>query len=173
MYELARSWPEGLQLDSCYSSPLQRTMHTTQLLRDALPQNARLPQVVTDKRLVELDFGDWEGMTWQSVHEQCTQQMQAWGEDWVNRAPPNGETFGQQYARCIEWLHGSELQSSRVHNETVVLHGGSIRALLCHCMGWPLTQAMDFRIDPASVTMLEQGEAGETWTVRKMNSLVF
>lgn len=171
--ELARSWPEGLHLDSWHSSPLQRTMDTTQLLRDTLSRNVHLPQVVADNRLVELDFGDWEGMTWQSVHEQYTQQMQSWGEDWVNRSPPNGETFGQQCARCVEWLKALEHQSGGTHNAMVVLHGGSIRALLCHCLGWPLTQAMDFRIDPASVTMLEQGEAGATWTVRQMNSLVF
>jgi len=171
--DLADSWASGAKLDSWYSSPLIRTMQTSQLLRDIIAHKLPLPQLVTDQRLVELDFGDWEGMTWQTVHEQYAKQMQTWGEDWVNRSPPNGETFGQQSARCIEWMQTIQHQPDSTHNAMVVSHGGSIRALLCHCMGWPLTQAMDFQIDPASVTIIEQTDKGGVWTLRKLNSQTF
>ena len=71
--ELARSWPEPSLLDSWHSSPLQRTRDTSILLRENMSSCATLPNVTIDDRLVELNFGDWEGMTWQVVHERYQQ----------------------------------------------------------------------------------------------------
>ncbi len=174
--KLGSSWSETRRLDSWHSSPLLRTRHTTQLLLEGMPHRASLPQVVKDERLVELDFGDWEGMTWQSVHKQYQQEMEQWGQDWINRSPPNGETFAQQAARCGEWLQTlvSDVNDfSRSLTAMVVLHGGSIRALVCLCLGWPLDRAMDFRVDPASVTSLQLDHGNGQWTVRMINSINF
>lgn len=173
---LATSWSENTTLDSFYSSPLLRTMRTTQLLREGLSHHAPFPQLVTDRRLVELDFGDWEGMTWQSVHEQYQQQMEQWGQDWINRSPPNGESFSQQAARCDAWLQSlvSDLRDVRGdHTAMVVLHGGSIRALVCLCLGWSLERGMGFSVDPASVTSLQLDQGNGRWMARMINSSTF
>lgn len=132
-----------------------------------------LPEVQSDKRLVELDFGDWEGMTWQAVHEQYQEEMELWGQDWINRSPPNGETFAEQAARCSDYLDELVSHSLSEHNAMVVLHGGSIRALVCHCLGWPLARGMNFSVDPATVTTLDLNRDTGQWTLRKMNSSSF
>ena len=174
--DLAKSWPVSQQPDSWHCSPLLRTRHTARLLRQGHTSSCTMPEVELDKRLVELDFGRWEGMTWQSVHENYTDEMAQWGEDWINHAPPDGEKFKQQLARCEQWL-GDLLASDhlelRNHKALVVTHGGSIRALVCHCLGWPLTRAMDFRVDPASVNHLELDSTSGQWRLRALNGLNF
>ncbi len=168
---LAKTWPAGLEVDSWHVSPLLRTRRSCQLLRSGARPASPCPPAIEDDRLVELNFGDWEGMTWQTVHQQYQEAMDLWGQDWVNRSPPNGECFADQVARCADWLNDWMGTSGDPHRSMVVLHGGSIRALTCLCLGWPLTQAMGFSVDPASVTSLEFDPEDGTWLVRQINSL--
>ncbi len=173
--QLVHGWPPNLTVERWFSSPMQRTTETTELLRAGLSQREwsvqrsrgqlELPAVELDERLVELDFGDWETLTWPEVHEQFEQTLRLWGEDWVNRSPPGGETFAQQANRCAAWLD-EQHQSS-----VVVTHGGSIRALVCLCLGWPLRDAMRFRVDPASLTLLDYDEQQQRWCLRAFNAV--
>ncbi|MFT5895147.1 MAG: broad specificity phosphatase PhoE [bacterium] len=157
-----------------YCSPLQRTRQTSSILRAGLSavSNHRLPEVCIDSRLVELDFGDWEGMTWDEVHQDYEQTMRHWGEDWVNRSPPNGESFDEQVQRCSQWLKDWEQGlDSQIDSATmVVAHGGTIRAILCLCLNWSLSDAMSFNIDPASICWLQQVKADAPWLARMINS---
>ena len=160
-----------------YCSPLQRTRETALLLRTTVAQTVnhsalQLPELLIDERLVELDFGVWEGMTWDKVHEQHETAMQTWGEDWVNRSPPEGETFAAQVQRCRSWLTDAERTArSTVDSSAVVItHGGSIRALVCQCLQWPLTRAMSFRVDPATVTVLQRDNEESAWCLRSLNA---
>lgn len=171
---LANGLGPGWQPAVWYCSPLQRTRETASLLRKRHREQATessLPAIAFDERLVELDFGDWEGLTWAQVHEQHELQMRKWGQDWVNRSPPNGETFAQQVKRCGDWL--LELQDRLAddsrHSAVAIIHGGSIRALLCLCLGWPLSRAMNFSVDPATICRLQCSDDGR-WTARTINS---
>lgn len=188
--KLAKTWQDHEKLYSWYCSPLVRTRHTTQLLRhNMLCQNnefdrneqSAYPPVQLDERLVELDFGVWEGMRWQDVHTQYEKQMRHWGEDWVKRSPPGGETFAEQALRCRSWLSDliakENLQSKHGDGQgrtaIAVLHAGSIRALVCEILDWPLTRAMAFNVDPATLTTLEFEPGKSLWTLRRLNSLSF
>ena len=179
---LGLSFPSDFDAHHWFCSPLQRTRETSAILRAQLDRRAMtqsLPEVQWDDRLVELNFGDWEGMTWSVVHERYKDQMNEWGKDWVNRSPPNGEMFSQQVLRCSDWLEswlhlkGTDLSTEQAHTQSavVVTHGGSIRALLCICLGWPLARAMSFRVDPASLCVLQQTDPSQPWRVRMINSL--
>lgn len=160
-----------------YCSPMRRTRETSSLLRQhwpsvaADPAGRALPEEMLDPRLVELDFGDWEGMTWSDVHTQHGDVMSQWAEDWVNRAPPSGERFADQVARCQHWLSDTrrELETVDSAAAVVVTHGGSIRALMCSCLGWPLERAMSFRVDPATVCHLQWHDS-HGWLVRGINT---
>lgn len=164
-----------------YCSPMLRTRQSSALLRQHwMPASSgddanhrlatSLPEESPDARLVELDFGDWEGMTWAEVHSRHGDLMRAWAEDWVNRAPPGGERFSDQAQRCRAWLAEASEQLAEVEEASavVVTHGGSIRALLCECLGWPLDRAMNCSIDPASVCHVQYSpETG--WLARRIN----
>jgi broad specificity phosphatase PhoE len=157
-----------------YCSPLQRTRQTSSILRTGLSEvtHQPLPEVCIDSRLVELNFGDWEGMTWDDVHRDYEQSMRLWGEDWVNRSPPNGESFDEQVQRCKQWFSDWEqgLDSHTESSTIVVAHGGTIRAILCLCLNWSLHNAMSFNIDPASICWLQQTIDLAPWRARMINS---
>ena len=86
-----------------------------------------------DHRIMELDFGVWEGLSWEAIHEAYPDEMNAWGRDWFNVAPPRGESAAQLHARVNEWY-------SELHDGThlVFTHAGVIRALrvLCNDEDW-------------------------------------
>lgn len=157
-----------------FSSPLQRTRQTSSILRSGLSSisNYPLPEDCIDSHLVELNFGDWEGMTWDDVHRDYEQSMRHWGEDWVNRSPPNGESFDEQVHRCRQWLTDWErgLVSVSASSTMVIAHGGTIRAILCLCLNWQLSTAMSFNIDPASICWLQQTTDTAPWKARMINS---
>ena len=167
---LARTWPSSRAINSWYCSPFARTRQTSELLREDIVEKLTIQE---DSRLRELNFGDWEGMTWAAVHEQHEQEMKHWGEDWINRAPPNGETFANQHARCKQWLESLYEGIEVEHTAIAVLHGGSIRALVCECLQWPLEQAMGFSVDPATATLLSIDVESRRSTLRMLNSACF
>ena len=171
---IAKTFRNNTQLTHWTCSPMSRTQETSSILRSVLEQTSSqpLPKIALDERLVELNFGDWEGQTWDQVHKDSPELLHTWGEDWVRRSPPNGETFGEQCQRCNQWL-GSWLQTVAAHHDAsamVVSHGGSIRALLCLCLGWELSDAMTFNVDPASLCWLQQSKVDGPWRVRMINS---
>ena len=146
---LADDLPE-LAADNFYSSDLTRAVQTARILGgDA--------NVIQDPRLRELNFGEWEGLTWDEVYQRDTNYMQRWSDNWLELAPPSGECFNELANRTNDWFRE---QSGRVKSSSdessifVVAHGGSIRALLCNVLGLPLHCAFSFSIDYARVTLL-------------------
>ena len=107
---LAAQFPNGLP--PVWSSPSLRCRR----LADALNVPYR-----TDARLLELNFGAWEGRTW---HELDSPEARHWGDNWQTAAPPQGESLPQLIARLRTFL--DELGDAEA---TLVTHAGPIRAL--------------------------------------------
>jgi broad specificity phosphatase PhoE len=102
--------------------PLARTRETMTLLRTA----AGLPP--TDFRvsneLIELDYGQWEGLTWGQVLASDPEGYRAWHDDPVNYTLPGGESYAQLNARLERFL-------ATVERDTVIVsHGGISRVLV-------------------------------------------
>jgi alpha-ribazole phosphatase len=126
---------------------------------------AELAAAITpDERLREMHFGAWENRAWRDLPPAETTP---WMADYVTLAPPGGETFGAVQQRAAAFL--TELASAPVEDAPVlvVTHGGTIRALVCHCLDIPLRNAFQLRIDFASVTKLEWQHG--RWNVLGLN----
>src|SRR5690348_12200477 len=54
--ELVHDQLKQIRFDAVYSSPLRRATYTAQIA-------SGINEVITDKRLIEVDFGNWEGKT--------------------------------------------------------------------------------------------------------------
>lgn len=70
-----------------------RVLHTSPAARcremaEKLARSARL-ELCIDPRLAEVDFGQWEGMNWDSISRN---QLDQWAADPVSFAPPGGES---------------------------------------------------------------------------------
>ncbi|MFD1467003.1 histidine phosphatase family protein [Hymenobacter caeli] len=140
-----------------FSSPAARC----RALADAVAGDYAL-----DERLREMHFGTWENRAWADLPRTETEP---WMTDYVALAPPAGETFGALQARAVAFL--AELAADAGHAGRgpvlVFTHGGTIRALLCHCLEMPLRNAFQLRIDYASVTKIEQQHG--KWNVLATN----
>lgn len=119
--------------DAVYSSPLQRCLQLAERL---------YPEVRTDPRLRELDFGAWEGRPWRKIPRE---QLRVWGEDYVNLAPPGGEAFAELQQRAQTFF--AELCARRHRSVTLVSHSGVIVALLAGWLGLPAERAFRLEID--------------------------
>lgn len=72
-----------------------------------------------DPRLLELDFGAWEGRPWDAIPRS---ESDPWAVDPVNRAPPGGEPFATLHARVAAVL------ATVLAGAVLVCHAGPIRA---------------------------------------------
>ncbi|MGG7665362.1 alpha-ribazole phosphatase [Dyadobacter sp. BHUBP1] len=99
------------------------------------------PVYVVDNRLQELDFGEWEGKTWDAVDQQA---LQAWMDDYVNVCTPGGESMMQMYARVSEfWAELGPFQYKKV---AIVTHAGVIRLILSIVNEIALTDIFDIKV---------------------------
>ena len=85
-----------------------------------------------DARLLELDFGQWEGKSWDDISRD---EIDRWGADLWNVAPGDGESLSQLWVRVAAFCAERRLED--IHNEdthvVVVAHQGPLRVL--HCLG--------------------------------------
>ena len=75
-----------------------------------------------DERLAELDFGDWDGRSWDHIG---AAQVDAWCRDFAHHAPGGGETVAALTARCAARLDDWRPGGGRVY---AVAHAGWINA---------------------------------------------
>lgn len=113
--EIANALRATPRPEAILSSPSSRCRPLAQ----ALALAHRL-EVLFDDRLLELDFGSWEGRPWSDIPRA---ESDPWAEDPVNRAPPGGESFAALTERVRAALAGRD-------GVAVVTHAGPIRAAL-------------------------------------------
>lgn len=117
-----------------------------------------------DERLREMHFGTWENRAWNDLPPAETAP---WMADYVTLAPPGGETFGAVQQRAAAFL--AELAAEPAAAPALVFtHGGTIRALVCHCLEIPLRNAFQLQVDYASTTVLRYQH--ESWKVISLNN---
>lgn len=110
------------EVDILYASPLERAYQTAQV---AFPDS----EVKSDPRLMELDFGSFQGKTAQENAE--TPEWREWMEDPFGKRVPGGESYGDLMARAVDWLDGLPT----VGHIVAITHSGTIQMILAHVMG--------------------------------------
>ncbi len=126
-----------------YSSPLKRCLKLAKKL------NSHGVSLVTDTRLKELDFGDWEMQKWNDIPKP---EMTKWGSDFINQAPPNGESFAALYERATSFL--DEIKMTKDKDLFIVTHSGVIRSFLAHELSIPKRNAFVLKLGYGEVVKL-------------------
>ena len=127
------------------SSPAKRCAHFAEHM--ASTHNISCRQAAW---LWEMDFGDWEGMTAAELAATDAEQLNAFWQDPVNQAPPNGEPFKQFQQRVLNGWH--ETIQHTVKKILVISHGGPIRIILAKTLGMPPQNLMRLEIPHASLS---------------------
>jgi alpha-ribazole phosphatase len=127
-------------IDIVYCSDLRRAGATAQ----AIAADREIPQVVRPA-LREIDFGQWEGLSWEQIEQIDPEYARKWVARYPHLPAPSGESFQAFEARVLEEVNHL-LDDNRGHI-AVVTHGGVIRVVLQHLCGqsdeeaWQQTRA--------------------------------
>jgi len=131
----------------CVSSPLCRCAALARRLAD---------DVILDDRLVELDFGAWEGRRWDDIDRD---EFDSWAVDYVHRRVPGGESWVDVSDRVGSFL--SDLRTSNTDQVVAVTHAGVIRAILAVVLDIALEQTWRIAIPFGCVVTVELGTKGQ------------
>ncbi|MCJ7433568.1 MAG: alpha-ribazole phosphatase [Anaerolineales bacterium] len=143
-------------MDMIYASDLSRAWDTALAIQARLASHA---SIKPESRLREMNFGDWQGLTYAEIQERDPQNLAHWEEDRLHHAPPNGETLLAFSERVVsayrEWC--------AAHAEQKILlvgHGGSLQLLLAHALGLSPDKFWQLHLSNASLTDLRVYESG-------------
>lgn len=154
---------EGVNIARVVSSPLERTRETAQILFQDRQD------VEIEDRLLECDYGDWQGAKLSEL---------AVNELWpiVQQRPdemifPNGESMNDMSSRASSAAREWDAKLTSEHGDKVVWvavsHGDIIKAICADAMGLPLRKFQSLLIEPASVSVIHYSESGSA--VSKLN----
>ena len=139
---LARRLRSFLPADTpVVASPLRRALG----LAKALDRQARV-----DARLMEIDFGAWEGQRWSDIDRQLLEQ---WAADVLHFAPPGGESAARLQARVVDCVHSLCAEPGK--RLALVTHAGAIRAALGYWLHLPISQWSQLPLAFGSISLLE------------------
>jgi broad specificity phosphatase PhoE len=142
----------GDKIAAIYSSPLQRTRESAEIVAERLG----LPITFRDD-LIELDFGEWTGATFDSIR--ADPRWQAWSTQRSLATIPGGESMRAVQQRIVGAI--VELNERHLH-ETVVLvsHGDVIRSALVYALGMPLDFYNRIEVAQGSISTIRIDASG-------------
>lgn len=139
---------KGIQ--QLYASPMQRTIQTLSSLSAHMGHR---PIFMVDG-LIDIDYGDWQGVKKTEVAEKWPELWTQWREDPFGVQFPNGESLQSVQDRALEELMNIVKDAG---DKTIALctHRVVLKALYCGFVGSRAPQAFySFKLDPASISII-------------------
>jgi alpha-ribazole phosphatase len=111
-----------------YASDLLRAQETGQEIARcfAIECHLRPP-------LREIDFGQWEGLTWEEIEQSDLVYAQRWVAEYPNLSAPGGERFDDFERRVLNEIEALAIKT-KGHGVAVVTHAGVLRTVLCRLL---------------------------------------
>lgn len=129
------------------TSPLERAQETAQPIAAAHQLEVQLSD-----DLLEIDFGDWTGQTFETLKgDALWEQVQ---ECPSNVRFPNGESFAEAQARAVREITRVSKAYSQEDRLVCVSHSDVIRLIVAHFLGMPLDTFQRLRVAPGSLSVL-------------------
>ncbi len=136
-----------------FCSPARRTQQTAAVLGCD-------PSI--DPAFREQDFGAWTGRRHRDLELESGESYRAFWNAAASNAPPGGESFTDQIARVA-----AALQKLPAGDVILVVHSGTVRAVLAVALDLVPENALRFVIDPLSITRIDRLATG--WRVVAVN----
>jgi len=137
------------KITAVYASDLGRALKTAECI--AQKHNLLVTAV---PELKEINFGEWEGLTYEGANSQWTEEMSLLFTHPDEVIIPGGETFREVKERATMALAKLVAQHP---DETIVVvsHGGTIRTLLCAALNIHLNYLWKIKQDNTAINVLE------------------
>ena len=149
-----------VSFDYIVASPLVRAYNTAQIVMEEREQ-----EIFGDRRLMEQDFGIFEGMTYKEIQNTYPKELDAWNEEFSTYRIPKGESLAEDFLR--DSPSGRESKGEKM---LIVAHKGTLGHLLAAMLKLPLDGYWNFVFEQGcySVVDLEDGYA----IIRKLNASI-
>lgn len=133
---------KDISFNICFASDLERCMSLAFAL-------GYFP--ISDKRLRELDFGDWELKPWKDI-QGC--EIHKWFNNYLDTKCPNGESFRELITRVDDFIRNClDKNYSKV---LIFTHGGVIRAMLHLLRHVPIEKVFDLEIGFSELVIIRE-----------------
>lgn len=155
-----------VSFDYIVASPLVRAYNTAQIVMEKREQ-----KIFGDRRLMEQDFGIFEGMTYKEIQSTYPKELDAWNEEFSTYRIPEGESFADVRSRAEDFLRDIPSgRESKGEKMLIVAHKGTLGHLLAAMLKLPLDGYWNFVFEQGcySVVDLEDGYA----IIRKLNASI-
>ena len=139
--------PLADEIDVVVSSPVRRTKESAEILAARLGTTFE-----SDEGLAEMEFGTWDGLTFDEVRETYPDDLDAWLGS-LDATPGGGESFRtveERVRRSLDRL----LKTYAGKTILAVSHVTPIKVLVAHAMDAPLESVYRMELAPASVSVL-------------------
>jgi alpha-ribazole phosphatase len=121
---------EPLGINRIYSSDLRRASRTA----IAIGQRIAVP-VEFRPSLREINFGAWDGLSWDEIERQYPDQAHAWMQDFSTHSAPGGEPYPDFVAR-VDAEFALLAQENKDTTYAVVTHRGVMQCALTRWFGF-------------------------------------
>lgn len=138
----------GRGIEAIVASPLKRTRQTAQEVADVLGVPVRL-----DEGFREIDFGDWEGLTFAEVRERWPADLKAWLAD-TAAAPSGGESQATAEQR-VRTARDKLLARHGRQTVLIVSHVTPIKLLVRQALEAPPSSVYRMHLDVASLSIVD------------------
>ncbi len=143
---------KDVDFEVIFSSPLRRAYRTAEIFR-----SERDTDIITDKRLLEINFGEREGHVIPGRDDDDSDPIYNF-EFVPDRYVPatGGETFDEIYARTTDFWDNVIVPSEKKYkNILIVGHGCMNRTIINRLKGNPLKDFWAVKLDNCAVTIID------------------
>ncbi|MEG6522394.1 alpha-ribazole phosphatase [Desulfotomaculum sp. 1211_IL3151] len=137
------------KIDAFYSSDLSRAMETAQII---VKEHGTQVNYLPDLR--EINFGVWEGLTYDQISQNYGNLSVQWRSNPLDTQIPHGEKLQDLAERCQRAIN-EIINQHAGENVLVASHGGVIRVIVANALGFDLNHFWKLRLDNVSLTVLE------------------
>ncbi|KEJ01956.1 alpha-ribazole phosphatase [Clostridium botulinum] len=130
---------KDVKFNKIYISDRKRTRETAERILEKNKFYDKEKNIIyKDERINEIDFGIFEGKSYEEIGSLYPKEQEKWEKDWKNFAPPKGESAVVFYNRVENFM--KHIQKEEDGNYLIVTHGGVIRMIYSYI----LQNNMDF-----------------------------
>ena len=123
-----------IDLDVIYSSNLDRAKKTAEIV-----DKKHKLGVIVKPELQEIDFGVWEGLTFEQIEDKYQDEFDSWKSNPVKHKPDGGENLIDVKNRVFNVIN-TILENHQDKTILVVAHGGVNRVLISSFLEMPLNK---------------------------------
>jgi len=140
---------DTLDLDAVVTSDLSRCRYIARHIT-TVPKE----RIFEEERLREIDFGKWQGKSWEEIDESWPGEMERRMSNLSTYRPPGGESLSDLWNRSRQVFEGC-LEGNYGKRVAIIAHGGINRVFMCKLLGMDLQNLFSLHQDYACLNRVD------------------